>query len=447
MITLRLFTGCVQQIIPYVFLCLYPFCRHLRFSRRKTFLNAAALVFLVSLLFSLAGTFLASVLPEGPILRQAVDGLFTLILLPCFFWYLYAVKGLWQKKLFVFSFAATSALIMTSVHNYVGVKNLYKFSWLPYGENFHLYYLAAELVTLPPCLLLLKYCYLPIEDGLDAKESGYLSALSLFLFALLVPGLSLTSFGDLRSNPTVIYLFFSLLAIIFLVYILFFKLYGLIREKMLAQQKALQLRHQNELAAEQHRRIQDQIESSRRMRHDLLHHLLAIRSFLADGETRQAEEYLDQYLENTKRYEILQFCGNPVVNMLVSHYDAIAKEDEIDFSVRINIPGSLPVQDTDLSVLLGNLLDNAVTAAGHAPEADRFVRLNMICSGKMLAVTVDNGFDGNVRRDGERYLSTKEKHQGIGLKSITDISEKYHGGVEFTHEGTEFHASVMLGLG
>ena len=35
---------------------------------------------------------------------------------------------------------------------------------------------------------------------------------------------------------------------------------------------------------------------------------------------------------------------------------------------------------------------------------------------------------------------------GIGLKSIADISEKYHGGVEFTHEGAEFHASVMLGL-
>ena len=43
-------------------------------------------------------------------------------------------------------------------------------------------------------------------------------------------------------------------------------------------------------------------------------------------------------------------------------------------------------------------------------------------------------------------MSTKEGHQGMGLKSIADISEKYHGGVEFTHEGAEFHASVMLGL-
>lgn len=446
MIPLRLFAGCVQQLVPYVFLCLYPFWRHLRFSRRKTLLAAAAMVFSVSFLFSLAGTFLASVLPDGPFLRQTVNCLFMVILLPCFFAYLYTVKDLWQKKLFVFFFTATSALLMTSVYNFVDAKNMYKYTWLPYGGDFYLSYLAAELVTLPPCLLLLKYFYLPIEDGLDTKESGYLSALSLFLFVLLIPVFSLASPEYLRSNPAVVYLCFALLVITFVVYILCFKLYGLIRERMLSQQKAMQLRYQNELSAEQHRRIQDQIESSRRIRHDLLHHLLAIRNFLADGETGRAEEYLDQYMENTRRYEILQFCGNPVANMLVSHYDAIAKEDEVDFSVRINIPDSLPIQDTDLSVLLGNLLDNAVKAAGHAPEAGRFVRLNMICCGKMLVVTVDNGFDGNVRRDGERYLSTKEKHQGIGLKSITDISEKYHGGVEFTHEGTEFHASVMLGL-
>ena len=64
----------------------------------------------------------------------------------------------------------------------------------------------------------------------------------------------------------------------------------------------------------------------------------------------------------------------------------------------------------------------------------------------MLAITVDNGFDGHVKWDGERYMSTKEGHQGMGLKSIADISEKYHGGVEFTHKGAEFHASVMVGL-
>ena len=60
----------------------------------KIFLVAAALLLAASLLFSLAGAFLASILPRGPFLRQMVNCLFALVLLLCFFWYLYTVKDL-----------------------------------------------------------------------------------------------------------------------------------------------------------------------------------------------------------------------------------------------------------------------------------------------------------------------------------------------------------------
>lgn len=43
--------------------------------------------------------------------------------------------------------------------------------------------------------------------------------------------------------------------ITFVVYILFFKLYGLIREKMQSQQEAMQLQHQSELSAESRSRL------------------------------------------------------------------------------------------------------------------------------------------------------------------------------------------------
>lgn len=120
-------------------------------------------------------------------------------------------------------------------------------------------------------------------------------------------------------------------------------------------------------------------------------------------------------------------------------------DKKIIFTVRINLPSKLTVSDFDISVLLGNLLENAIEAASHASEAERLILLNIISSGKMLAITVDNGFDGHVNLDGDKYLSTKKRHTGIGLKSITNIAEKYNGGVQFSHEETIFHASVMLG--
>ena len=52
------------------------------------------------------------------------------------------------------------------------------------------------------------------------------------------------------------------------------------------------------------------------------------------------------------------------------------------------------------------MADAALLVEGEA----RFIRFNMACFGKMLTVTVDNGFNGTVKMEAGRYLSTKDQH-------------------------------------
>ena len=207
--------------------------------------------------------------------------------------------------------------------------------------------------------------------------------------------------------------------------------------------KHMQLIHQLKLRDEQYQAVYENIEKNRKMRHDLKHHMLALKGLLDHNEIMEAKEYLNQYLNLFSECEMLKICDNLVVNMLVSHYHTLAKENNIDFFIRINIPKNLPIEAPDLSIILGNLLENAMDAALNFP---RKVFLNMLYYGKMLVITVDNSFDGIVRQNGKNYLSTKPNHKGLGLKSIHDIAEKYNGGVEFSHDGTTFHSSVMLCL-
>ena len=63
--------------------------------------------------------------------------------------------------------------------------------------------------------------------------------------------------------------------------------------------------------------------------------------------------------------------------MLLTHYSALAKDQQITFRIRINIPDQFSIQESDLSVLLGNLLENAMLAAGNADKPHRFIHLNM----------------------------------------------------------------------
>ena len=117
MIFVRLFTGFLLQVLPFVLLTFYPYYNCLRFSKRHSLLLTLWIIFGLATIFSGCGCCLQQIFPPDHTLFQAVNVVFLLCLLPCLFWYLYLVREIWQKKLFVFSFSLTCGLFITSINN------------------------------------------------------------------------------------------------------------------------------------------------------------------------------------------------------------------------------------------------------------------------------------------------------------------------------------------
>jgi len=377
--------------------------------------------------FALTGCALHRASASDPWLFVKVNMAFFVSLIFCFLWYLYAVTASWPKKLFVFSYVLSGAFIITSISNAIATRlHMGRSDGLPYLGCAPLILLLAAAAFLPVLFFVLKRHYQIMADSFTNRESIYISTLSIVLCVALSSGL--ICFGYLNLyEPMNLLLYIALLISIFAMHGICFKLLDITHEKMSAQRKYDELHCQLSLQVEQYRRISNNMEATRRMRHDLKHHMITIQGFLQGGNVKEAEQYLDHYLLVTKELEIPKLCDNAVVNTIA-------------------IPADLAVQDIDLSVLIGNLLENAFDAALLVEGEARFIRFNMACFGKMLAVTVDNGFNGTVKMEAGRYLSTKDQHSGFGLASVEAIAEKYSGGVEFTHEAEVFHSSVMLGI-
>ena len=243
-----------------------------------------------------------------------------------------------------------------------------------------------------------------------------------------------------------LFLFFALFILVLVIYLIFFKMMYLSYEKIHSQHDVYQARHLLSIQEEQYRHCAS-IESSRRMNHTSGTTWSLYRAFCRAGVFRvPATIWSSIWIPHGRSSSLRNCAATRWSTRWWGYYRALALQKGIRFQVRIQVPDELSVSDIDLSVILGNLLENAIDAADRGEQDERFIQFHILCSGQMLAITVDNGFQGEIKKADGRYVSSKPNHSGLGLRSIEMIADKYEGGVEFTHDPHVFHSSVMLAL-
>ena len=95
--------------------------------------------------------------------------------------------------------------------------------------------------------------------------------------------------------------------------------------------------------------------------------------------------------------------------------------------------------------IVGNVLDNAITACRGIPEQERMIQLTITDRHHAnLYIVATNTFSGKVKLRDDRYLSTSRDGSGIGLSSIESIAESYGGNAEFSHKDREFYTNIVL---
>lgn len=453
---LRLFTGFLLQVLPWAFLCFYPFSSSLRLKISRFYMVLAVFISTLGVIFSGICYGLYLLLPATDILFFCCNLVFFVLLVFCVIFYFYMVRGFLAKKLFVFFFISTSALCVTSIANVIfDMFNRTAIDFLPYLGNNILINFLFTLVTWPFLFYIIKYHYMPISQIISEDVYRSLSVISSVLFIIFACGMTFVDYALSPAPENTVSaslyasaaLYISLLLAVIFLYAMVFHLLQINHREMVAKNQLLQLDQQLKLNESQYCRISESIESSRKMRHDLRYHMLTLQGYLNENEIEKAKTYIEDYIHTLDQKNLHTYSENATVNYIVSHYHAAAVQQGIVFCCPApKIPRELPIRAADLSVILGNLLENAVTAASRAEKGNRYIHLNLLYTAQMLIVTVDNSFTGEIKKEGDFYVSQKPNHMGLGIASITNIAQSYDGGIEFTHEDHVFRASVMLNL-
>jgi signal transduction histidine kinase len=181
--------------------------------------------------------------------------------------------------------------------------------------------------------------------------------------------------------------------------------------------------------------------------HDTNKHLLYLRECFEQNEKTEAIAYIDKALENIEKSYKRINSGHLVIDALVSNALNTAYLSNISFKSDIRIDkDKINIERYDLSVTLGNLLDNSVEACKKVPALeDRYINISIITTETALVIDIINSKNRN-NGNGIKTDKPDKLQHGLGLSNVAAIAEKYGGTLSVTDNESVFEAAVVLPL-
>lgn len=213
----------------------------------------------------------------------------------------------------------------------------------------------------------------------------------------------------------------------------------------LVLEESIRLTQQNlAMQREQHQIMMETLSNERTFRHDLRQHISVLHEFANADDIESLKGYFYALEGRLPAHDAKVFCENAAADAILRHYEAQAARSDVEFLASVQVASDMPVSDVDLCVIFGNCLENALEACLRQQAGKKYIKVNAGITIGVFAITIENSFDGTLRRSAGGLLSSKRPQAGIGTASVTAIAKKYNGRATFEAEGQVLRASVVL---
>lgn len=206
------------------------------------------------------------------------------------------------------------------------------------------------------------------------------------------------------------------------------------RNNLLAQQ-LYSLREYTRLTEEKRQAL-------RILRHDMRHYNRLLGTLLEAGRLDEARQLLDKQEEELAHTSLKEFCANDLINATLSIYVYHFGNLEIPLQQKINLPREMTGMDTDVAILLSNLLENALHASLKQPVMNRAVKVAAQYADGQFVLSVANRFEEPLLFDQEGLPYSEQPGHGTGMISLRAFIRKYAAQCDFRQQ--DGWVTVML---
>lgn len=226
-------------------------------------------------------------------------------------------------------------------------------------------------------------------------------------------------------------------------------LYNLLARSISEKYEMEMLRKQVQIYANQLDVILQGEEKIKSLQHDMKHHLNELMLLANQCDVPSIQEYIEKmgtFIQNPKE---LIASGNMQIDSLLNYMLQKARAELKTVHAKVMLPEAVR-HSFDINVLLGNLLENAIEAAGQTEQ--KYLGVRIMLKRGVMRIKIENSFEAsNILKEerqgrGTVFLTTKpfKEQHGIGLKNVEKIVEKYNGTMKASQQNDIFCVKLIL---
>ena len=196
---------------------------------------------------------------------------------------------------------------------------------------------------------------------------------------------------------------------------------------------------------DRHYQVKQAEQNLKILHHDIRHYSRIIDSLLEQKNYEKIKEVNGHISQMAEKNKVTEYCGNLIVNTILSNMMAKARSLDITVNLDARIPKKLPVNDYELTLVIANLFENAIQCVKRFEKEKRYIEVKIYCLDGRLFIQTRNHYKGEILLDAATGLpkSMKNKNHGLGMQSILAFSEKINGAVGCYLDGGMFQIILV----
>lgn len=236
-----------------------------------------------------------------------------------------------------------------------------------------------------------------------------------------------------------IYIMIAMSIVLLILYLRIQHYHSMLKQTNSINLKMLKLEEQH------YRELQKKTMDLRTFRHDYNYHVTAMQGLARNEDFAGLKNYVE-HLSNVKEQVYFLSTNHPVADAIVNYFYENIPENT-NFQIDGKFPENIFVDNSDICIILSNVLKNATEAVNRLPNTlEKQIYLSCYGNDNQVTIHIENTSESYQDKDLSHLSSSKSdtSNHGFGLKNIRDAVNRYGGKLDLKYDNNMFIVSIYL---